>query len=50
MEVLRGSPDGRLCQGLKAIAKAKPGNKLTREAESNLFHFITGHVITGSYN
>ena len=49
-EVLRGPPDGKLCQGLKAIAKSKPGDKPTREAESTLFHFLTGHAFTGKYN
>ena len=49
-EVLRGPPDGRLCQGLKAISKSKPGDKPTREAESTLFCFLTGHAFTGKYN
>jgi hypothetical protein len=49
-EVLRGPPDGKLCQGLKAIAKANPGKKPTREAESTLFRFLTGHAFTGRYN
>ena len=30
-EVLRGPPDERLCQGLRAIGKANPGKKPTRE-------------------
>ena len=49
-EVLRGPPDGRLCQGLRVMAKAKPNKKPTREAESTLFCLLTGHAFTGSYN
>jgi len=49
-EVLRHPPDGRLCQGLAALAKAKPDERPSREAESTLFRFLTGHAFTGKYS
>jgi hypothetical protein len=48
-EVLRGPPDGKPSQGLRAIAKAKQDKKPTREAESTLFRFLTGHAFTGKF-
>ena len=49
-EVLRHPPDGRLCQGLAALAKSKPDKKPSREAESTLFRFLMGHAFTSKYS
>lgn len=49
-EVLRHLADGRLCQGLSALGKAKLDARLSRKAESMLFRFLTEHAFTGEWS